>query len=105
MTITPTAAALADQTADAYSFDNYGPIAWRACARLLLRRGYSAREAEAILRSKWMRWAADGASWRPSWRYGKTTSIDLARFLDAMPDQARRADVAQITRETFEVSP
>ena len=49
---------LAVRTADAYSADRYA--SWVACARLLVTvRGYSLREAEAILRSKWMRWAAD----------------------------------------------
>ena len=85
MTRTARARALADRTADAYSYDNYGEVAWRASAALLLRRGYTEADAETILRSKWTRWAADMASDRKGWRYGRTTSTDLARFLDTMP--------------------
>jgi hypothetical protein len=70
------AAALADKTADAYSFDRY--TSWTACAAMLLRRGHSAMEAEAILRSKWTRWAADVADKR----HGRATAADLAAYMD-----------------------
>jgi hypothetical protein len=70
------AAALADKTADAYSFNSYA--SWTACAAMLLRRGYSAMEAEAILRSKWTRWAGDVSSHR----YGHYTAADLAAYID-----------------------
>jgi hypothetical protein len=85
MTLTARARALADRTSDAYSYNNYGAAAWRASAALLLRRGHTEADAETILRSKWTRWAADMASDRQGWRYGRTTSADLARFLDKMP--------------------
>lgn len=67
---------LIDLTSDAYSFNRYA--SWRACVTLLARRGHTYAEAETILRSKWMRWAAD----QSSQRYGRATSRDLARFLD-----------------------
>lgn len=70
---------LIEKTSGAYSFDRYGEDGWRACIRLMLRRGYNEREIEAILRSKWMRWAGDGAK---KTRYGHHNSADLARFLD-----------------------
>jgi len=69
-----TASELATKTSDAYSFHSYR--SWRACAKLLLGRGYTPVEAEAILRSKWMRWASDVSNYHPS------TSKDLERFLD-----------------------
>lgn len=58
---------LAEATADAYMADSYGATDWRACSLELLSRGLTVEEAEAILRSKHMRWADDGAvSDRPS---------------------------------------
>jgi hypothetical protein len=96
-----TARAVAERTADAYSWDNYGEARWYACALMLLKRGYSEQEAEAILRSKWTRWAADAASNRKGWRYGRTTSADLARFLDATPEPLRSAEVAELVSGTF----
>ena len=94
------AVALAEATADAYSWDNYGEARWLACARMLLRRGYTEREAEAILRSKWTRWAADRASSRKGWRYGRTNSADLARMLEHGAEPGSR-EVAQLVAGTF----
>jgi hypothetical protein len=48
---------LAGETLDAYSANRYR--SWTACARFLLEEGWSEKQAEAILRSKVMRWAAD----------------------------------------------
>jgi hypothetical protein len=93
------AAELAERTADAYSYDNYGEASWRACAAMLLRRGYSDEEAEAILRSKWTRWAADSTN-RKSWKYGATTSLDLARFIDGLHGDIK-AQVAELVDGTF----
>ncbi len=67
---------VAMRTSNAYSVNNYA--SWVACASMLLRRGYTAAQAEAILRSKWMRWSCDASNKR----YGTNTSVDLARFLD-----------------------
>jgi hypothetical protein len=63
-------------TKDAYSADRYN--SWPAVCMRLNQRGFTAREAEAILRSKWMRWAGDA---RP--KSGKPTSTDLLNFLDS----------------------
>jgi hypothetical protein len=90
------AAALADRTADAFSFDNYGDRRWAACAAMLLRRGYTPTEAEVILRSKWTRWAGDVAN-----KAERVNSADLARFLDTMSPEQRAHDVAEMVRETF----
>lgn len=67
------------RTRDAYSIDRFG--SWLACARLLRDRGYTALEAEVILRSKIMRWAADHSQ-DDGRRYGRATAKDLARYLD-----------------------
>lgn len=86
------AARLAEQTADAYSADAY--TSWRACAMLLLKRGYSEREAEAILRSKVTRWAGDASNKR----YGQITARDLAAYLDK---HVTPAFVAELVAGTF----
>lgn len=78
---------LVERTKDAYSFDRYS--SWKACVRLLNKRGYSEIEIEAVLRSKWMRWAGD----RSTNEYGQVTSGDLARFLD---DPQNRCNVKDI---------
>lgn len=50
---------LAELTADAYSADRYGANEWAGIAMGLLETGYSPKETEVVLRSKWMRWAGD----------------------------------------------
>jgi len=100
-TIRERAQALADKTADAYSWDNYSGDRWQASIAMLLRRGYSDREAEAIMRSKWTRWAGDMASGRKGYRYGLTNSADLARFLDSMKADERARQVAELVAGTF----
>ena len=100
-TIAERVRALSERTADAYSWDNYEGHRWPAAIAMLVRRGYSDREVEAIMRSKWTRWAADMASSRRSYRYGRTSSMDLARFLDTMPADQREAQVALLVAGTF----
>ena len=58
-----------------YMFGSY--TSWAACARLLIRRGFSVEQAEWILRHKTMRWASDLRV-----RGFKASSGDLRRFLD-----------------------
>ena len=89
------AAALAERTSDAYSSNRYGESGWRGAAAMLLRRGFNERQAEAILRSKWTRWAADQAGKR----YGHTSGADLARFLDGMKNLKQEVDA--LVLETF----
>jgi len=93
------AQALAEKTADAYMADNYG-VSWTACAKLMLDRGYSERETEAILRSKHMRWADDSQG-RGEGR--KTNSAAFDRYLEKQERRGRewRREVRQITAETF----
>lgn len=68
---------LAAQLEGAYSTDRYRN-GWAGCVRMLVKRGYTAPQIEAIIRSKWTRWAADASASR----YGHATGADLARFLD-----------------------
>lgn len=71
---------LAARTADAYSADAFGAVGWTECAAMLIRRGYGDEEAEAILRSKWTRWARDSCAKRR--QYGHYRGADLAAYLD-----------------------
>jgi len=98
VTIKEHAQALATKTADAYSWDNYGEKRWLDCCLMLLKRGFTEREAEAILRSKWTRWAGDMASDKGR-TYGHVRASDLARFIDAQRHLKR--DVADLVVGTF----
>ena len=57
MKITQQAKDLASKTSDAYSSDRFKN--WSAVIQALLNLGYSEIETEAIVRSKWTRWACD----------------------------------------------
>lgn len=61
---------------EAYSGERYGEKEWAACAKLLLERGFTEEEAVWVLRSKWMRWAADSSKTPDS-----PTADDLATLL------------------------
>jgi len=50
---------MANKTSGAYSASRYGDVAWRKAIQLLAEAGYTEIEVEEILRSKYMRWAAD----------------------------------------------
>jgi hypothetical protein len=90
--IRASAKVLASRTGNAYSYDRYR--SWNAVAEALLRRGYSEREAEAIMRSKWLRWAADdiGA------RYGHASAKALMRYLST---RLTDKEVAELVDGTF----
>jgi hypothetical protein len=51
--------ALAAATADAYSADAWGPVAWVQAAQMLCAMGLSDDEVQGVLRSKLTRWARD----------------------------------------------
>lgn len=48
---------IANRTNQVYSFERYAD--WTDCAHAILDLGFSETETEAILLSKWMRWAGD----------------------------------------------
>ena len=85
---------LNDNLQDAYSTDNYNDN-WSPCIKMLRKRGYNDKQVEAIIRSKWTRWAADGSGKR----YGHVNSVDLARFLDSQKNL--EAEVAELVTGTF----
>jgi hypothetical protein len=53
---------LAAETADAYSADIWGPVAWCEAALMLCDMGLSDDEVRGVLRSKLTRWARDAYS-------------------------------------------
>jgi len=69
---------MAERLSDAYSTDAYRG-GWRPVIKALRRRGYDDWEVEAIVRSKWTRWAGDASIKN---RYGHYTSVDLLRWMD-----------------------
>jgi len=84
----------AEELSDAYSTDNYNNN-WIPSIKMLRKRGYDDLQVEAIIRSKWTRWAADHSDKQ----YGRANSADLARFLDAQKNLA--AEVADLVNGTF----
>lgn len=78
------AAALAAATSDAYSAAAFGHAEWLAATEMLADRGYTAGQAETVLRSKATRWCRDAYSTEDE---GKAEY--LRRFLDEHPNDAR----------------
>jgi len=66
---------IAERSNEAYSFNRYAD--WEECAEDILGLGFSEIETEVILRSKWMRWAAD----IDGGEYGKVKSVAIVRCL------------------------
>jgi hypothetical protein len=97
MRITKQAQALAARTENAYSANRYN--SWAAVAQVLLDDGYSECEAEAILRSKWTRWAASASSAS----YGNVPASALLAWLQySFPGRrARTAEVKALVAATF----
>lgn len=90
---------LADKTSDAQSYSTYGQTEWRRAIRLLDARGFDARSIEAILRSKWTRWAADATMPR------RVLAGNLIAWMDTPRNHSRNAEllkeVAKLVKETF----
>lgn len=83
--------AFAEELSDAYSTDRYRN-GWSGCIRMLRRHNLNDRQIEAIIRSKWTRWAGDASNHR----YGQITSKDLEKMLpQIMPD------LDELVRGTF----
>ena len=83
---------LAEKTSDAYSFDRYN--SWEACVKKLRNNGLNDREIEAVLRSKWTRWAADASKNA----YGKASSNDLMNYINKCEN---KKSIEELTKETF----
>lgn len=86
--------AFAEELSNSYSTNRYRN-GWSGCIRMLRKRGYDDRQIEAIIRSKWTRWAVDASDHD----YGRVNSADLARYLDSIKNLTRELD--DLTRETF----
>lgn len=84
-----------EELGNAYSTSNYNGT-WIPCIKMLRKRGYNDLQVEAIIRSKWTRWAADGSDKR----YGRVNSADLARFLNTMKNLD--VEIAALVRWTFD---
>jgi len=78
---------LATATSDAYSADRYGKQ-WINCAALLLSCGFTEKQAEQQLRSKNMRWAADGARIQTQSGFFISFASMVARNLEQMKNEA-----------------
>ena len=89
------AVAIAEKCADAYSADRYA--SWLAVAKMLAKRGLNAGEIEAVMRSKWTRWAGDSSAHG----YGRVTAKDLAHYVDNI-GFLTQAEIDQLVRETFD---
>lgn len=89
------AAQIATKTADAYSAGGY--TSWLACVKMLAKRGLDDASIEAVLRSKWMRWARD-CSDNPS---GKASSLDLARFMDDPRNECTPENIKRLVAGTL----
>lgn len=89
------ALALSQKTADAYSYDVYR--SWNSVARALLGRGYSMREVETIMRSKWMRWAAD------SWKGGSSENVPARAILEYIDKDIARRGADRVARDLAEM--
>lgn len=92
---TKLAKAIADRCSDAYSSDRYN--SWAAVAQTCLDMGYDEREAEAIMRSKYTRWAAD-SSGAP---YGKVPAHALSTMKDRSPSMFSAKEIADLVEGTF----
>lgn len=74
---------IAMKTLDAASARRYSVPEWRNCAFVCLKHGCSSAEAEAVLRSKWTRWASDHSDKS----FGDAKGSDLERY---MKQEAKR---------------
>lgn len=88
------AVASAASVAGAYSAERYGET-WVGCAGLLLR-SMGDREAEAVLRSKHMRWAADEFS-----SDDRGSMEALAAYMAKYPKSFTPAALAELVEGTF----
>ena len=66
----------------AFSRDAYTTSGWQGSAKWLAGQGFDKYQIEWVLRSKWMRWAADVSSNS----YGHNSSRDLIRFMESSPE-------------------
>lgn len=84
---------LAIKCADAYSTDRYSSD-WRPCVKMLRRHGLTDAQVEAVIRSKWTRWAGDAAN-----KSDRVNSADLERYIEK--NGWWGAEVEKLTKESI----
>jgi hypothetical protein len=82
---------LVEKTEGGYSYDRYAN--WTGCIKALIKVGFTDEQVEAIMLSKWTRWAADAGGKR----YGAATAKDLLTFID----KQGKGEVVKLTAEHF----
>lgn len=85
---------IATQCADAYSADRYA--SWAGVAFAILSKGFTATQAEAIMRSKHMRWAADA---HPA-RWGRVPASAIIQAIEADKREFSKVELNRLVRET-----
>ena len=78
------------KTTDAYSFSRYSGSGWKSAIRVLKSYDLNDEQVEAFLRSKHMRWAADGDEKR---RWGKYNGNTLKDYFKRYPKFATKKEV------------
>lgn len=77
-----------------YSSDRYNSTL--ALVQMLRRRGYDDRQIEAVIKSKWTRWAADASD-----KQSGCSAMDLARYMTTNFAGREFSEVRRLTEETF----
>lgn len=86
-------ATVAEQVSDAYMTGDYGSE-WTKVGGWLAAKSFNDKEIEAILRSKYMRWASDHNG-------GKCTLAGFKKFWAATPALTTPEAVADLVAGTF----
>lgn len=85
-----------DLAAGAYSDNRYK--SWPRVAQLLLDRGLTPKQAAAVMRSKWTRWAAD--AYDPA-NGGKCAANAIIKFMDDPRNRCTPAEIDDLVAQTF----
>ena len=86
---------LAGETTDAYSYSSFS--VWKSVVAVFAKRGFNSWEAEAIIRSKHLRWAADCRKSQD----GHANHLDVARYLDKYDIAPGNKEVNGLVMQTF----
>ena len=84
-------------TQDAYSYDRYGVNGWLASAKFMEKQGLTQPQIEAMLRSKYMRWAMDAAG-------DQRKSSAFKNYVEASTTRGwfnLKNEAAEMERQTF----
>lgn len=84
-------------TEEAYSIDRY--TSWEEVAALLLKKGFTVKQAAAIMLSQWARWAADAFAEDGA----KADPEALIKFMSTSSKHYGPAGVRKLTKAIFGV--